>query len=57
MWTMLKYYRIFDTVLYRKINFKWQAVFSYFSLVNKLYDLNVFKLQKSMPRSLSVIYI
>ena len=45
MWTVLKYYRIFVTVLYRKINFNRQPVVSYFFLVNKLYNLNVFKLQ------------
>ena len=47
MWTVLKYYRIFCTSLYRKINLNGQPVFSYFLLVNKLYNLNVFKLQKT----------
>ena len=38
MWTALKYYRIFDTVLYGQINFNHQPVFSYFLLVNRLYN-------------------
>ena len=46
MGTMLKYYRIFGTVLYSKINLNRQPVFSYFLLVNKLYNLNAFKLPK-----------
>ena len=50
MWTVLKYYRIFCTVLYRKINFNCQPVFSYFLLVYKLYNLIVFKLQKAYFR-------
>ena len=50
MWTVLKYYRIFGTDLHRKINFNWQPLFSYFLLVNKLYNLNVFKLQKAYSR-------
>ena len=45
MWTVLKCYRIFGTVLYRKINFNRQWLVSYFLLVNKLYNLNVFKLK------------
>ena len=59
-WTVLKYYRIFGTILYRKINFNRQPVFSYFLLVNKLYNLNLFKLQNNVSdksRSLSAIYI
>ena len=44
MWVALKYYRISGTVLYRKINFNRQTLFSYFFLVN---NLNVFKLQKT----------
>ena len=50
MWTVLKYYRIFGTALHRKINFNRQPLFSYFLLVNKLYNLNVFKLQKAYFR-------
>ena len=60
MWTVLKYYRIFGTALYRNLIFNRQPVFTGFSLVNKLYNLNVFKLQKNildMSRSLSDIYI
>ena len=38
MWTLLKYYRTFGTVLYRKINFNRQQAFRYFLLVNKLYN-------------------
>ena len=30
MWTVLKYYRIFGTILYRKINFNRQPLFSCF---------------------------
>ena len=50
MWAALKYYRIFATVLYRKINFNRQPLFSYFLLVNKLHNFNVFKLQKTYFR-------
>ena len=50
MWTVLKYYRIFGTVLYRRINFNRQPLFSHFLLVNKLYNLNVFRLQKTYFR-------
>ena len=50
MWTLLKYSRIFGTVLYRKINFNRKPLFSYYLLVNKLYNLNVFKLQKKYFR-------
>ena len=67
---MLKYYRIFGTIykinfnrhisFIQEINFNRQPVFSYFLLVNKLYNLNLFKLQKNssdISRSLSTIYI
>ena len=47
---MLNYYMISGTVLYIKINFNRRPVFSYFLLVNKLYNLNVFKLQKTYFR-------
>ena len=69
-WTVLKYYRIFGTIykinfnrhisFIQEINFNRQPVFSYFLLVNKLYNLNLFKLQKNssdISRSLSTIYI
>ena len=58
MWTVLKYYRILDTILYRKINFNRQPEFSYFLFVNELYNfLNCKKHISDMPRTLSVIYI
>ena len=47
---VLKQYRIFGTDLYRKINFSRQPLFSYFFLVNKLYNLNIFELQKAYFR-------
>ena len=50
MWTVLKYYRMFGTVLYRRINLNRQPLFSYFLLVNKLYNLNVFRLEKTYFR-------
>ena len=50
MWTLLKHCRKFSTVLYRTINFNRQPLFSYFLLVNKLYNLNVFKLRKTYFR-------
>ena len=45
IWSVNYEYRIFRTVLYRKINFNRCQLFSYFLLVNKLNELNVFKLQ------------
>ena len=47
---MLKYYRILGTTLFKKINLNRQPVFSYFLLVSKLYNLNVFELQKKYFR-------
>ena len=45
MWTVLKYYRVLRTVLYSKINFNWEPLFSHILLLNKLNQLNFFKLQ------------
>ena len=41
MWVL----QIFPTVLYGKININWYTLLSYFLLVNKLHELNIFKLQ------------
>ena len=45
MWTMLKYYRIFRTVLYIKSISAGSRFFSHVLLLKKLYELNFFKLQ------------
>ena len=50
MWTVLKYYRVCGTVFYGIINFNGQSLFSYLLLVNKLYNFNVFRLQKTYFR-------
>ena len=46
LWMVLKCYTIFGTVLRRTINFNRRPLFSYFLLVNILYNLKFFKLQK-----------
>ena len=59
LWTVLKYYWIFHTVLYSKINFNWKPLFQSLLLLNKLYELNFFKWKNisNMSSYLSIIYI